>query len=262
MITNSEVITVRVDKPSATIILNRPEQKNAITSEMVQKFQIALSDLHQEKGVRAVIITGAGDFFSSGTDLKELKNKSLEQNAMDIWHEDSIQFCEMVEQMLRFPKPIIAAVNGPIIGSSAAFMLASDIVLASESAYLQFPEAKLGLVAGHTAPLLTFRVGAGKAARWLLTSEKIEVNEAIAAGIFHELTTNDLIWARANELAKQIEQNASSSIQMTKQILNETIGEEMLTMLNIGGANVAAARTTDSAIEGINAFLEKRDPQW
>ena len=262
MITSSEVIKVRVDKPSATIVLNRPEQKNAITSEMVQKFQVALSDVHQETGVKAVIVTGAGDFFSSGTDLKELKSKSQEQDALEIWQQDSIRFYEMIEQMLRFPKPIIASVNGPIMGSAAAFVLSSDIVLACEEAFLQFPEAKLGLVPGHTAPLLNFRVGAGRAAKWLLTSEKIDAATGLDCGLFHEVVNSNMTWARANEIAAEVGTHAQNSLQMTKQILNETIGEELLTMLSIGSANVAAARTTDAAAEGIDAFLEKRQPKW
>jgi len=262
MITNSSVVLVRADKPSGTIILNRPDKKNAITGEVVEKLRQAFDDLHQEKSIRAVILTGSGDHFSSGTDLSELLSKSEEADALEAWHRDTVQFCELLEQMLRFPKPIIAAVNGPVLGSAAALMLASDLVISSESASLQFPEPKRGLVPGYTAPLLSFRIGAGQAARLMLTAEKIAAAEAFRIGIYHELVDTNLIWARANQLAETIKSSAPQSLQMIKQMLNETIGEELLTSINIGAANIAAARTTEAAAEGIRAFLEKRPPKW
>ena len=262
MITNSDVIQVRTDKPSGTIILNRVGRLNALTADLVEKFSEALSDLHQQKSVRAVIVTGSGNFFSSGTDLFELKEKSLEQNAMQIWHEDCSRFSELLEQMLRFPKPIIAALNGPALGSAAALMLAADLVVAGNDSWLQFPESKIGLVPGMTAPLLSFRAGAGIASRLMLTSEQLSAQRAFELGIYHELVSPELVWARSNELACQIENNSAQSQLMTKQILNETVGEQVLMALQVGAANTAAARTTDSAAEGIAAFVEKREAKW
>jgi enoyl-CoA hydratase/carnithine racemase len=164
--------------------------------------------------------------------------------------------------MLRYPKPIIAAVNGWNVGSGLALMLASDIVIAGESSKLLMPEALRGLNAGMTTPLLSFRVGSGPAAKILFCGKPVLAEESIRLGLFHEMVDDDLIWARAHELATQCAAGARESHQMTRQMLNETIGESLFTQLSIGAANMAAARTTPAATEGINAFLEKREPDW
>lgn len=262
MITESSSVKVRLDKPSATIILNRPEKKNAINDSVIKKLKEAFDDLHQEKGVRAVILTGAGDTFSSGTDLQELQDKSSEENAMHAWHDDALVMSELIEQMLRFPKPIIAAVNGCAMGVAATLVLASDIVIASEDAQLGFPESRRGLVPGHAAPMLAFRVGTSMASRLMLSGKAMNAEEAKQMGLFHEVVDSQMVWVKANQCAKDFEETSPQSIQLIKKMLNETIGETMLTNLSICGGDTATARTTESAEEGIAAFLEKRPPHW
>jgi methylglutaconyl-CoA hydratase len=112
------------------------------------------------------------------------------------------------------------------------------------------------------APLLTFRIGAGRAAYLLLSSQTIAASDAKSYGLFHELVAGDLVWARAAELAGQCAAGAPQALQLTKQLLNETIGESLSMQLSAGAAASAAARTTDAAKEGLAAFLEKRPPKW
>ena len=112
------------------------------------------------------------------------------------------------------------------------------------------------------APLLVFRVGASQAANLLLTARLIEAAEAHRIGLVHELVNHDFVWARAQEIAGEIAQSAPESIQLTKRLLNETIGEHLATLLTAGAADSATARTTDAAREGLAAFLEKREPKW
>ncbi|MDZ4780208.1 MAG: enoyl-CoA hydratase-related protein, partial [Planctomycetia bacterium] len=121
---------------------------------------------------------------------------------------------------------------------------------------------KRGIVAGIVSPLLAFRVGGGQAARLLLTAATIDANEAHRLGLFHELIDEDRLWARAVELAGQCAQSAPQALQLTKRMLNETIGESLFGQLTSGAAVSATARTTEAATEGLNAFLEKREPRW
>jgi enoyl-CoA hydratase/carnithine racemase len=112
------------------------------------------------------------------------------------------------------------------------------------------------------APLLAFRVGAGAAANLLLTARLADAQESLRLGLFHELTANDLLWARAHALAEECAQSAPESLQLTKRMLNETIGERLSTLLSAGAAASATARTTEAAEEGLAAFVEKREPKW
>jgi len=256
------LIRVRKHLPSGTIVLQRPEKRNALSRWMMLQLKQALEDLHQERRVRAVILTGAGTAFCSGVDLQEVQDSSRTDDALEQWHRDAVQYKELLELMLLFPKPIIAAVNGPAVGAGAGLVLASDIVVATPEAKFGLPEPRRGLVSGLVAPLLTFRIAAGPAANLLLTARLAEADEAHRLGIYHELTDGDMIWARAHQLAEQCAQAAPESLQLTKRLLNETIGEHLGTWLTAGAAASATARTTEAAEEGLAAFLEKREPTW
>lgn len=262
MIAISDNVQIRKDGPSGTIVINRPDRRNALSREIVVMISQALEDFYNEKSVRAVILTGTGDTFCSGTDLHQLKETSESKDALKTWHDDSLSMLALIEKMLRYPKPIISSVNGWAAGSGVALMLATDIVVGGDESKLVLPEASRGLNAGITVPLLNFRVGSGMTSGVLFSGEPIEAKDALNLGLFHEVVEKELVWARSFELAKQCASGARESHQMTKQLLNETIGEHLFTQLAIGAANMAAARTTDAAKEGVNAFLEKRDPDW
>lgn len=255
-------VQVKVNQPSGTIVLNRPDKRNAISRQMMTDVAQALDDLHQERKVRAVILTGAGTSFCAGMDLAEMQATSAQPDALLHWHQDAVQYRELVEKMLRFPKPIIAAVNGPAVAGGMGLILASDVVIAADEAQAGLPEPRRGIVAGMVAPLLTFRVGASQAAQLLLTARLIGASEAHRIGLFHEVVARDFVWARAQQVVGEIAQSAPEALQLTKRLLNETIGEHLGTLLTAGAADSATARTTEAAREGLAAFLEKREPKW
>ena len=195
------VLRINVHGHTGTIILNRPERRNALLRGLLRSLTEALADLHLERRVRAVVITGAGSSFCAGMDLAEMNETSQSKDPRAQWHEDAVQYLELVETMLRFPKPLIAAVNGPAVAGGAGLVLACDIVVAADDARFGFPEARRGIVAGLVAPLLVFRIGAGHAARLLLTASLIDAQEAYRIGVFHGLVPADHVWPRATELA-------------------------------------------------------------
>ena len=262
MIAPSEIVQVRKDVPSGSIILNRPDCRNAISWDVIRQLRQAFEDLHQERSVRAVILTGTTHVFSSGTDLHELNAGFSDEKATDLWRDFVADFLGLIEEMLRFPKPILCAVNGWVVGSAVALMLACDLVIASDRAKIVLPETRRGLVAGLAAPLLHLRVGASRAAGLLFLNQAIDAAQALNMGLVHQVVEDRLVWFRSQEWAKEIALSAPESVQLTKQLLNETIGESVFTQLSIGAANMATARTTDAAKEGVAAFLEKRPPNW
>ncbi len=255
-------IVVKKNVPSGTIVLNRPEKRNALTRQMLTDLSQAFSDLHGEKQVRAVILIGSGSAFCAGMDLGEMQQTAAQPDAQQQWYEDSRQYCELIEQMLQFPKPIIAAVNGPALAGGAGLLLASDLVIATPAAMFGLPEPKRGIVAGIVSPLLAFRIGGGAATHLLLRANMIEATEAIRLGIYHELISDELIWAKAHDIATEIAESAPEAVQLTKRMIYENIGEQLLTQLAAGAAVSATARTTEAAAEGLAAFLEKRQPKW
>jgi methylglutaconyl-CoA hydratase len=173
-----------------------------------------------------------------------------------------LAYHEVIETMLRFPKPLVAAVNGAAVAGGAGLVMACDLVVASPDAAFGFPEPRRGIVAGMVAPLLAFRIGGGQAAYLLLSAQIIDAQEAHRLGVFHELVDQDKVWARANQLIGEMAHSAPDALQATKRLLNETVGEQLLSQLAAGAAASAASRTTEAAAEGLRAFVEKRAPKW
>jgi len=256
------LLRINLHEHAGTIILNRPDKRNALNRSLLAALDEALDDLHLERKVRAVVLTGAGPAFCAGMDLAEMRETSLSNDAYAQWYADARQYLDLILKMWRFPKPLIAAVNGPAVAGGAGLLLACDIALASSDAKFALTEPLRGIVAGMVSPLLAFRIGGGHAARLLLTAATIDAEEAKRIGLFHEVVHPDHLWPRAVEMAGQCARCAPEALLLTKQMLAETIGEHLPTMLSAGAAASAAARTTEAAAEGLAAFLEKRAPKW
>lgn len=262
MIAMSQLIEMRKNVPSGTIILNRPAQRNALSRELIQQLEQAFLDFQGEKSVRAVILTASGDYFSAGTDLKELHATAGEPQATELWQEDIERLQSLLELMLRYPKPIITALNGQAYGMGAALVLATDLVIAHNECGLSLAEGRWGLSNCVGAALMAFRGGAAAASPYLLAGQFLSADRAAAWGLFHELVRPELVWARAQEIATAIASQAHQTTAMTKRFINEAQSESLFTFLSIAFAHLATARTTDAAREGLQAFVERRTPQF
>ncbi len=256
------LVKIHVHEHTGTITLDRPEKRNALSRELILELDQALHALHAQRGVRAVILAASGPAFCAGMDLAEMLAASKESDALARWHEDAAAYRDLLETMLRFPKPLIAAVQGAAMAGGVGLVLACDVVLASREATFGLPEPKRGVVAGMVAPLLTFRLGAGHAARLLLTAQSVSADEAYRIGLVHELLNGQQLWPRGQQIAAECAKCAPEALLLTKRMLNETIGEPLTTLLAAGAGVSATARTTEAAAEGLAAFLEKREPRW
>ncbi len=256
------LVRVHVHGHTGTVILNRPEKRNALSRSLLAELVQALHDLHLQRSVRAVVLTATGSAFCAGMDLLEMLETSRSPNAHAQWYNDAVAYRDLVELMLRFPKPLIAAVNGPALAGGMGLVLACDYVLAAREASFGLPEPRRGIVAGMVAPLVFFRLGGSQAARLLLFAQSIDAPEAQRIGLCHEVLPAEQLWARAHELAGEAARCAPEALRLSKQLLNETIGEQLFTQLSAGAAASAAARTTEAAAEGLAAFVEKREPHW
>ncbi len=262
MILPSNAVQTRVDDCVGTIILDRPAQQNALTRAMVVELTQAFRDMHQEKRVRAVVITAAGEIFSEGRDLAELLPSDDLPGDLQRWGKEAEEFRDLLIEMLEFPKPIIAAVNGPALAAGAGLLLASDYVIGCEKSEIGFPEPRYGIMAGVSAPLLAFRIGTGQATRLLVSAKTVEAIEAEKLGILHEVVDFEILWARAQDLGKEMAESAPEAIQLTKRLILETIGETLRTQLSSGAIADATALTTEAARRGLEAKNEGKTPDW
>lgn len=257
-------VEVKIVDRIATIFLDRPDACNALSGGLTSDLAQAFSDIHQEMKVDAVVLTGKGDHFCSGVDLKSFSAISemepLESHAA--WYESWRELTELCETILRFPKPVIAAIDGAAIGAGLALALCCDLVVMTDRASFAANAAERGLIGGLTAPLLAFRFGSSIAARMLLTGAPVYSDEAQRLGMCTDVVTPDQIWVASNAWAKRCTNGPAEALQATKRVLNENVGEALLTQLASGAATGATVCSTESAAEGIRAFVEKRPPSW
>ncbi|MGB0596658.1 MAG: enoyl-CoA hydratase/isomerase family protein [Rubripirellula sp.] len=259
-----QYVDVKIHDNVATLLMDRPANRNALNPQLLADLSTAFSDVHQEKRVQAVVLTGGGDHFCSGLDLKMLGEISdlPDSESLPEWFSAWRQLGELLEQMLRFPKPVVAAVDGAAVGSGLALTLACDLVMSSKRASYTAVAVRRGLVGGATAALLSFRLGAAVAARMVLTGEPIDADEAYRIGLCGKPVESQQIWVAAADLAKQCTDAPREAVQASKRFLNESVGEALLSQLSAGAADSATACTTESAGEGIRSFLERREPRW
>lgn len=242
------------------LVLNRPEQRNALSRAMVGELSDAFSRLLTDAGARAVVITGAGKAFCSGMDLKEAEISGRGEDAEGVAISDAQALADLFQQVHTFPKPTIAAMNGFALAGGAGLATSCDFVLAAEGASLGYPEVKRGLVAAMVLYDLTRQVGERRARGLLLGGESIEAAEAERWGLINKVVAAEELREEALSLARSLTGGGPRAIATIKTLLDEAGGRPV--DLRGAGAVSAAVRVSDEAREGMRAFLEKRVPRW
>lgn len=211
----------------ATIKLNRPKVLNAMNKQLWVEFQVALKDAGDDPEVKVLIITGEGRAFSTGADLKDSKDRTIEA-----YRDYLIELQEASRKIIRFEKPTIAAVNGYALGSGYELGLACDIRIAAEEAKIGSPEARVtSSVTGGAMRLVQDLIGPGKAKELLFTAEYVDGKEAERIGLVNKAVPLDRLMDETMEMAKKIAANSAFSIKMIKKGLNMARGEVSLEAL-------------------------------
>jgi enoyl-CoA hydratase len=222
-----ECIIYEKEEGIATIKLNRTKVLNAMNKQLWLDFQVALEDVKSDPEIKALILTGEGRAFSTGADLKESKDRSIED-----YRDYLVELQEATRKIIRFEKPIIAAINGYALGSGYELALACDIRIAAEDAQIGSPEARVtSSVTGGAMRLVQDLIGPGKAKELLFTAEYIDGKEAERIGLVNKAVPLEQLMEEAKEMARKIAKNSSFSIKMIKTGLNMARGEVSLEAL-------------------------------
>ncbi len=182
-----------------------------------------------------MVFTGAGANFCCGLDLQELHSHTLldELEAMPLWILSWQRLAELIEKMLRFPKPIVAAIDGRAAGAGFSLALAADLVIASDKATFSAPTVQHGVVPGVLAPLAAHRLGSATAGRLLFTAQTLSAAEAHHLGWVSQVVASEQIWVAANECANRCAAAPQQTLSAIKRLLNETIAEQLFTQLSV-----------------------------
>ena len=254
-----KTIQLAFDAGIATITLNRPDKRNAISFELIDDLRRALDEVERSPA-RVLILTGAGKAFCSGMDLENLKallGRSPEQN-----RKDSETMAGLFRWLYEFPKVSIAAVNGAAIAGGTGLALLCDFTLAVPDANFGYTEVRIGFVPAIVSTFLLRQIGEKQARDLLLTGRIFTADEAYRMGLINEIMPPEKLIDRARELAARLMENSPTSLRLTKRLLSDHARAELDAQIETAVRESAAIRATADFREGISSFLEKRKPRW
>ena len=255
----SSAIIIEKRDGVATITLNRPEVLNAINTELAEELLEALQDAARDESVRAVILTGAGRAFSSGGDIREISGWTSPTEV----RRNIVAGGGIAMAIANLPKPVIAAVNGVAAGAGCNVALAADIVIAADTALFAEIFVRVGLVLDFGGSyLLPRRVGLAKAKELAFTGRMVDAAEAERIGLVNQVVPADQLQETAWKLARQLADGPTVAIGLAKKILNESLENDLQSMIDREGYAQAIAFQTEDHREGIRAFKEKREPEF
>lgn len=239
------------------ITLNRPAEMNTFNVPFARALNDTLRDLDQDDEVRVIVIRAAGKHFSTGISLKEFQGKSPKELR---------DFLELMDEFYhtipRMKKPVIAAVNGAAVANGAGLVFACDLAVAAENAKFGTTAINVGLICLGPAVPLTRLVGRKKALEMVLTGDIFSAQEAERLGLVNKVVTPDELEAAAMELAAKIAHKSPLAVQIGKTGIYGMSEIPYHQALNYMDELFASLCATQDALEGIDAFLEKRDPVW
>lgn len=253
-----KVVLVDIADRVATVTINRPDKMNALNKDVREQFVQVMDELEDNDDVRVVIVTGAGDkAFVAGADIAEFKGRG----GVDQLH--VTKRFGIFEAPERLPKPVIAAVNGFALGGGCELALACDIRIASDKARMGQPEVSLGILpGGGGTQRLPRLVGLGNAYKLLYTGQIIKADEALRIGLVDEVVPHNQLQQRARELATEIAGKSPIALELIKDAVRASVRTSLDDGMRHETTLFGLAFSSADKEEGVNAFLEKRAPDF
>lgn len=255
------MIEQKKEKQTLTVVLNRPDKRNALNAELVTELKSVLKEAADDNSVRVVILTGAGNVFSAGADLaalQELQTATYEENLADSEH-----LAGLFELIARHRKPIIAKVNGHAIAGGCGLATVCDFSVVSEGAKLGFTETRIGFVPAIVSAFVLRKLGEAAARDLLLRGRLVSALEAEQIGLVSKVVNGASLDKAVSELAEELSTETSGqAVAQTKQLLAEISGMRLTKAMSYAAEVNASARATEDCKAGISAFLNKTDPPW
>lgn len=268
--TGTDLLLAVIDGGVATITLNRPEKRNALSDELTPALRETLLRFDEDPGVRVVVLTGAGTAFCAGGDVSGMGSartsgpppaKAAKRSFQDAVRELQRKQETLTLRLFDLSKPTIAALPGPAAGAGFSIALACDMRLAAQSAFVTTAFANIGLSGDYGASwLLPQLVGIAKAKELFFTSRRVSAPEGLALGIFNEVVADADLAERTAELARTIAAGPPVALRYMKENLNRALGSDLRSCLALEADRMSRSGQTEDHREAVAAFLAKRPP--
>ena len=255
------MLKVNVEKPIASVILDRPDVHNAFNDELVKLVTDTFTELGARDDVRVIVLGGNGKSFCAGADLKWMKRMvhyTREQNL-----EDARAVGRMYLTIAKCPKPVIARVHGAALGGGMGLCAAADLVLAVAGTRFGFTETKLGILPAVIAPFVLAKIGESHARALIPPGERFSAERAMAIGLVHEVLADEAaVDARLDAALAEILSAGPTAARAAKALIRELRGRQADAGRELVVGVAARQRVSAEGQEGLSAFLDKRAPSW
>ncbi len=243
--------------PIGIITLNRPEALNALNTQMVKELISALTSFEADDSVRCVVIAGSERAFSAGADIKEMAEMTAVQMAM------TGHFFPLWDKVGRFPKPIVGALSGFVLGGGLELAMSCDVLVASETTQLGQPEIDIGVMpGGGGTQRLTRTVGKYKAMEMILTGRRIGAEEAKTLGLVSRVVPKEAFLSEAKKVASEIASKSPVAVRQAKMAVNKALEMGLADGLDFERELFYLLFASEDKTEGMKAFMEKRKPEF
>jgi isohexenylglutaconyl-CoA hydratase len=261
----TSTLALREERAVLHVTLNRPERKNALSSAMIDELMLVFTTLLSQIELRAIVLRGAAQTFCAGADIKDMqapRSSDRREQKRSIARSNR-RLGDLLQAVQAAAQPVIAVVEGSVLGGGIGLVCASDVALAVHDARFGLPETGLGLVPAQIAPFVVQRIGLTHARRLMLTGARLAAHEAYRLGLVHEVfDSGEALDAGLLRVLGEIRRCAPGANARTKRLLFSTIGRDLPATLDLAAQVFAEASLSDEAREGTLAFLEKRSPKW
>ncbi|MCL5290317.1 MAG: enoyl-CoA hydratase-related protein [Firmicutes bacterium] len=254
-------ILLEKHEDGVTVIkFNRPENKNAMSQEMMADISRAIREVAEDSGTRVVVLTGGTEVFSAGGDVRQMEIMNPVYVAQSFYKEFGRECYDRIDNL---NKPVIAAVSGFALGGGTEMALACDLAVASETAVFGLPEIKLGIIpgAGGTQRLPRM-IGKRKAKEMIFTGDTIDAQTAERLGLVNKVVPVESLMEETMKLARKIASKGAIALMMAKSAINQGMEVDLSTGSLIEARNFAILFATEDQKEGMRSFSEKRRPQF
>ena len=256
---STQAILLREDENGiARLTLNRPEQYNVLSSAMLSELQAALDDISANDRIHVVIIAANGKAFSAGCNLKEMRSSDDRAFHQDLFN----QLNRMMLTINQMPQPVIAQVNGIATAAGCQLVANCDLAVATFDSRFAVSGINVGLFCSTPAVPLSRNLPRKQALQMLLTGDFISAEQAQAYGLINEVVNDDELQRATTALARKIAAKSPLAIRLGKQMFYRQLAMDLSAAYAFAGEKMACNMDSEDAREGIDAFIEKRTPQW
>lgn len=257
MSVNYETLLVEINQNIARITLNRPERRNALSLALMQELNACLHSLGKSREIGAMILAAAGNVFSSGHDLSEMRGRTINE------YRQLFDACvELMTTIQRVPQPVIAEVQGTATAAGCQLVATCDLAIAVETAKFATPGVRIGLFCSTPMVALTRAIGRKRALQMLMTGAPIDAATAAEWGLINQVVAPDQLRVETEKLARQIAEASSLTLGIGKQAFYSQIDLDQTKAYDYTKEVMSLNAVAEDAQEGIGAFLEKRSPCW